>query len=130
MSSSPFRERRDPHDIAIAIALGSLVALFTWWLWGSWSPRAVGSDETAYLLQARIFASGRAVADGRPLPEFFWQFHVFVDPILAAKYPPGHSALLAPGAAGGVPWLISLLLAGTCAAVLYSLARRWTSRDA
>src|SRR4029078_11563155 len=122
--------RRDPRDIAIAIALGLLVALFTWWVWGSWKPPGVGSDETAYLLQARIFASGRAVAEARPFPEFFWQYHVFVDPVLAAKYPPGHSALLALGAIVGGPWLIPLLVAGICAALLYSLARRWTGRDA
>ena len=118
----------DRREIAFAVAAGLGVSAFTWWLWGSWTPKAVASDETAYLLQARIFASGRLVADARPLPEFFWQYHVFVDPVLAAKYPPGHSALLALGYLLGGPWLTTLFLASLNAGLLYLLARRWTSR--
>jgi len=41
--------------------IASLIAVLTfalsWWLWASWSPQAAGSDESAYLLQARVFAS-------------------------------------------------------------------------
>jgi hypothetical protein len=71
---------------------------------------------------------GRAVGDPRPLPQFFWQYHVFVDPVLAAKYPPGHSLLLAAGYLAGAPWLIPLMLAGINAGLLYLLARRWIGR--
>jgi hypothetical protein len=112
----------------IAILIGSLTFVLYWWLWGSWSPQPVGSDEAAYLLQARIFASGRIVSGARPLPEFFWQYHVFVDPVLAAKYPPGHSALLALGELLHAPWLVPLLAASVTSALVFLLTLRWSSR--
>ena len=111
--------RHDRRDRTLAFVLALVVCCFTWWLGGSWIPKAVGSDETAYLLQARIFASGRLVATARPVREFFWQYHVFVDPVLAAKYPPGHSALLALGYLFGRPWVVTLLLASINAALMY-----------
>jgi len=77
-----------------------------------------------------LFASGRIVGAARPLPEFFWQYHVFVDPVLAAKYPPGHAAILAAGALIGAPWLIPLVAASLCMALLFVFAARWSSRSA
>jgi hypothetical protein len=81
-------------------------------------------DESAYLLQARIFAAGHWTAPGRPLPEFFEQTHVFVTPFLAAKYPPGHSLALVPGIWLGLPGLVPVLASGVAGSFLYLLARR------
>ncbi|HET6679715.1 MAG TPA: hypothetical protein VFG84_00815, partial [Gemmatimonadaceae bacterium] len=103
---------------------GLVSALIVWFAWGSIAQIGVFHDERAYLLQAEIFASGRWVAAGRPLPEFFQQMHVLVSPVLAAKYAPGHALLLAPGALVGLPGLMPLMLTGVSGALVFALARR------
>jgi hypothetical protein len=108
------------------IAVGFISFAFVWWLWGSLSKLPGNHDEAAYVLQARIFASGRLVAPARPLPQFFEQFHTFVEPVVAAKYPPGFSVLLVPGIWIGLPGLIPALLAAMCSALLFVLARRYS----
>jgi hypothetical protein len=104
--------------------IGLLTVMLYWWVWGSWSPGPGHFDETAYLVQARIFASGHFTAPGRPLPEFFEQLHVLVTPVLAAKYPPGHSILLAIGTLLHAPWFVPLLLAGLSGALVFALCAR------
>ena len=123
---------RDPDprartDRRIAVLLSALTFALFWWVWGSSAPQPIGSDESAYLLQARIFASGQTVGADRPL-EFFWQHHVFVEPMLAAKYPPGHSAVLALGSLAGAPWLMTLVAAALSSALVFLLTKRWSSR--
>ena len=108
----------------LALSLGLASTLTYWWVWGSLRPLPGIHDEAAYLLQARIFASGHWTAPGRPLPEFFEQFHVLVTPVLAAKYPPGHSLLLTLGQLLGFPPLIPLLLNGLTGALVYLLSAR------
>jgi len=81
-------------------------------------------DEAVYLLQARMLASGRLTYPSPPLPEFFEAAHVLVVPCYAAKYFPGHAAVLAPFVALGVPWLAPCLLFGATLALLF-LAARW-----
>lgn len=106
---------------------GVLTAAAYWYIWGSLSPIATIHDETAYLLQARLLASGRLVGPGRPLPEFFEQFHVFVTPQLAAKYPIGFALALVPGIWLGAPALMPLLLNGLAGGLLFYLTRRLTT---
>src|SRR3954465_8892188 len=106
------------HRREIAVVVGILTALHTWFTWGSWQPRPVVSDELSYVLQARIFASGHWVAPAPPSEAGFQQLHVLVSPVLASKYPPGHPLLLAIGAIAGAVWLIPLLLAGVSGGVL------------
>jgi hypothetical protein len=103
---------------------GGLTALTIWWVWGSLHQVCTVHDEAAYVLQARLFASGRWTAAGRPLPEFFQQFHVLVTPVLAARYWPGHALLMAPGVWVGLPGLVPLLLSGLTGALCFGLARR------
>lgn len=76
-------------------------------------------DEHVYLLQAKMLAAGRLSYPSPPLPEFFEAAHVLVVPRYAAKYLPGHAAVLAPFAAMGIPWLGPSLLCGLTAALLY-----------
>ncbi len=71
-----------------------LSALFVGWLWGGLREPATIHDESAYLLQAELSASGRLAADAPPLPECFEQSHLLVTPRLAPKYPTGHAWLL------------------------------------
>jgi hypothetical protein len=92
-------------------------------LWGHVSPTAVVHDEAAYLLQAKIFASGKCRAPAAPAPEFLEQFHVLVTPFVAAKYPPGHALVLAPGVRLGVPVMMPLLLVGAASMLLVALLR-------
>lgn len=80
-------------------------------------------DESAYLLQARMLASGHLSMPSPPLPEFFEAPHVLVVPRYAAKYFPGHAAMLAPFVRLGVPWLGPSLLFGGTAALLYLALR-------
>ena len=81
-------------------------------------------DEVAYLMQAELFAHGRWAAPAPPLPDFFGQAHVLVTPVLASKYPPGHSLLLALGALVGMPALVVFLLNALRVTLLYALVRR------
>ena len=111
---------------ALPLACGASAFVLVLAVWGSLRPVATGNDESAYLLQARIFASGHVVAPSPPLPEFFQQYHVFVKPVLAAKYPPGHSLLLTAGVWLGTPGLVPALLVGLSAAILCTLTRRLT----
>jgi hypothetical protein len=106
-------------------AIALLTAAITAWVWGhAIAPTAVVHDEASYLFQARIFAHGAFAMPAPPLPEFFEQFHVYVTPAFASKYPPGHALLLAPGLLLGWPALMPLLLAAVTGALVFLLARR------
>jgi hypothetical protein len=104
--------------------VGLCTAVLVGWVWGSLRAAPLISDEASYLLQAKLFASGRWSAPSPPLPEFFEQEHVLVVPRLASKYPPGHALVLAPGALMSLPGLIPLLLSGLTGALVFVLARR------
>jgi len=116
------RLRRILNPRWAAAACGVASFLFVWWLWSSLNQVAVIHDEAAYLLQARLFAAGRIVGAARPAPDFFEQYHTFVEPVVAAKYPPGFSLLLVPGVWLGLPGLIPALLAGASTALAFLLA--------
>lgn len=98
--------------------------LVLWYSWAAWNPIPVVHDEMAYVLQAQIFARGRWALPSPPLSAFWEQPHVLVEPVLAAKYFPGHALMMAAGALVGWPALMPLLLQSTTAALLYVLARR------
>jgi len=108
----------------IPIVLGSISALVTLYAWSDITPLPYWADETAYVLQAEIFANGSWAAPSPPLPEFFEQTHVLVEPVLASKYTPGHSLLLAIGALLGWVTLVPLLLTGVTGGLVYALANR------
>ena len=112
---------------AAPIIVGIITTLVTWWLWGTLSATPYVHDEVAILLQAKIFAGFRWAAPSPPLPEFFEQFHVFVTPTLAPKYPPGHALTMVPGIWLGLPGLMSVLLSGVTGGMLFLLARRYSN---
>lgn len=109
----------------LAIALAGIVVLS--FAWGSWNETAGVHDEMSYLFQAKLFASGRWTAPPPPIPEFFEQYHMFVVPRYASKYPPGHALLLVPGIWLGVPGLMPVVIGGIAGALLFSIARRLTN---
>ena len=106
--------------------VGLLWALLPVLAWRGAQPMPLDHDEAAYLLQAQIFALGRWASPAPPFPEMFGQAHVLTTPVLASKYPPGHSLLLALGALVGAPALIVFLLNALRVGLLFALARRLT----
>lgn len=103
---------------------GVASAIVVRYLWGSFDPAPFIHDEASYLLQAQMLGHGHWVEPARPLPEFFEQFHVFVTPVLASRYPPGWGLALVPGVWLGLPIVVPLLLTGLTAALLVILVRR------
>src|SRR3954462_12993096 len=77
---------------------------------GKWGARPSTEDEFVYLFQAKTLAAGHLTMPSPPLPGFFEAAHLLVTPRFAAKYLPGHAALIAPFQAAGVPWLAPCLL--------------------
>src|SRR2546423_7115348 len=104
--------------------VGILWAALAWTTWGSLRPMPAENDEVAYILQAGVFAQGAWAAAAPPLADFFGQAHVLVTPVLASKYPPGHSLLLAIGALVGMPALIVFLLNAIRIGFAFALVRR------
>lgn len=111
----------------VPLVCGLISALVMWWIWRGSHFIPNIADESAYVLQARIFSKGAWTLPARPLPEFFEQMHVFVTPFFAAKYFPGQSLMLVPGALAGFVALIPLLLIFGSGALIFALARRLTS---
>ena len=109
---------------------GVVVAVFAatfavmWYSWASSHPMPVVHDEMAYVLQAQIFAGGDWALPSPPLPEFWEQPYVLLQPAVAAKYFPGHALVLALGALVGWMALMPLVLQSTAGALLFVLARR------
>lgn len=99
------------------------------WVSGSMDPQTHVRDEDAYVLQAEMFASGQWSAPAPSYPEFFEQAHVLVTPVVASKYPPGHSLLLSIGVFLGLPGLIPILLTAIGGGLLFSLAKRLTDQS-
>lgn len=106
--------------------VGLLAAALVTAVWGSWREPGSIHDERAMLLQGRLFARGAWHGPAPAIPEFFEQMHVFVEPVVAAKYPPLHSALLAVGQALCVPGLVPVGLTALTAALLFLVARQHT----
>jgi hypothetical protein len=113
------------------VVAGAVTILLVRIVWGSFHEPGVVHDERAYLLQAEIFASGHWTAPAPPIAVFFEQMHVFIEPAVFAKYPPGHALTLAPGILLGLPGLMPALMAGIAGALVFWLARRlaneWTA---
>jgi len=104
--------------------VGALSGVLLLWMWGSLARTPVIDDESAYLLQAELFARWRWTGVAPPIAAFFEQPHVLIDGVLASKYPPGNSIILALGALVGLPGL-AVILANACSgALMFALARR------
>ena len=109
------------------LVFGLVFGAIVWWTWGQVHPYGLLHDEFAYVLQAKLFASGRWTAPAPPMPEFFAQPHVLNDPLVASKYPPGHSLLLAIGELFGMPALVVAALSVVRGALAFAIARRLTN---
>jgi len=106
-------------------AVAALVtALAVTWMWGGLDQPGAFHDERAYVVQARLLAGGSWTAATPPQPLAWAMPHVFMEPAIFAKYPPGFAPLLVPGIWIGLPGLMPVLLAGGAAALLVLLVRR------
>lgn len=111
----------------LPLVCGLISALILAWEWSGAHFIPDVADESAYVLQAEIFAKGAWTQAARPLPEFFEQIHVFVTPFVASKYFPGHSLLLVPGMLVGLRPLVPLLLIFGSGLLVFALSRRLTN---
>ena len=86
-------------------------------------------DEVAYLVQARMFATGSLTVPAPSVPE---GFEVFLLKVAGDKWyatpPPGWPMMLALGALIGLPWLINPLLAGFNILLAYVFLREIYSK--
>jgi len=108
----------------LPISAGILAATITLWQWGGFRAHPVVYDESAYLLQAELLASGHWSRPSPLVSEAFAQSAVLVTPVLAPKMLPGHAALLALGVLAHLPGLVPVLLVGLTAVLLAILVRR------
>jgi hypothetical protein len=130
----PSAPARGPERLTALLAsraapwfFAALTAILLASVWGSMRQIPTVHDEFAYVFQAKLFASGRWRAPSPPLPEFFEQYHLLVTPVMASKYPPGHSLLLAPGIWVGLPGLMPLAALAATGGLLFALARRFSN---
>src|SRR4051812_18039503 len=114
--------RIDGLCAALLVVAGTALCMQTF-ASGPWGARPRTEDEFVYLFQAKTLGALRLTYPSPPLPEFFEAAHILVVPRFAAKYLPGHAAILAPFQALGVPWLAPCLLLGVTAALLFLTAR-------
>lgn len=106
------------------VACGVITALLVTWFWGGLDLPGAVHDERSYLVQARLLASFSWSAPTPPVPIFWEMAHIFVEPALFSKYPPGHAPLLVPGVWLGMEGLMPVLLAALSAGLVFALARR------
>jgi hypothetical protein len=108
----------------VPVSVGVLTGVATLFVWGSLTRTAVVHDESAYLLQAQIFARFRFTVPTPPLPQFFEQLYVNLRPAVFSKYPPGTSLLLVPGVMVNMPGLPIVVMNALSGALVFVLARR------
>lgn len=89
-------------------------------------------DSTAYIFQAKIFASGHIAAPAPPVGE---SFDFFYPPLVvadgdrwAAIFPPGNAIVLAFGEVVGTPWIIPPLIGAAAVVVLMCVGSKMYGR--
>ena len=110
-----------------AFALAAFVlASFVMSRYGQRMPHIV--DETSYIFQAKLLASGHVYTTPPAIPEAFtfWSepFIIDVGGRWASFYPFGHPVMLAIGARVGAIWIIPPLVGAGCAVLLFVIAKR------
>lgn len=107
------------------LVAGIITAVLVTLVWGGLNAPGAYHDERAYLVQARLLAHFSWTAPSPPLPIFWEMAHLFVEPAIFAKYPPGHAPLLVPGIWLGLAGLVPVFFAGISGALTFALARRF-----
>ena len=84
-------------------------------------------DEMNYLIQAKIFASGKIFVNEPSYPEFFrvgWMDIFGMDGKLWNFHPPGNSLILMIGQILGIKWITVPLVGGLILLIQYTLAKK------
>jgi hypothetical protein len=109
---------------AAIISVAASIYLFAtaWWQGTDLVPKVV--DESSYLIQIRMLASGRLWMGPHP-PEirpFFEAFNLLVEPKYGSMYFPGTALLYVPTAWLGLPfWTMPLAASAACVGLFYRL---------
>jgi 4-amino-4-deoxy-L-arabinose transferase-like glycosyltransferase len=94
-----------------ALVLAALLGLLVLASIGAFSRHPLLIDSIIQLFQAKIFATGQAVAPTPPFEAFFTTQHMIASESgWYGQYPPGHPAILVLGVWLRAPWLIPILL--------------------
>lgn len=110
--------------LTVAIAAGGL-ALYVAVAWYVFDARPLLIDEIVQLYQARMYLSGHLWVPTAAHPEFVSIMHVVdVGPRTYSQFPPGGGAMLAIGAAVGMPWLIGPLCGAVSILLFGALLRQ------
>ncbi|MDF1799139.1 MAG: hypothetical protein P1V81_08190 [Planctomycetota bacterium] len=115
--------------LVAAVALAALAPLLLSRAYLGGEP--LTNDGVAYRWQAELFAEGQLARDLGPVADFFPARQLLPQRHAGgatSKYPPGHSAFLAPGTAIGAPRLLPQLLAGLSVLLVWRLGLRLTRR--
>jgi hypothetical protein len=119
------RPSRRAFMVLLALAVALIGVFFSWRLFGL-EPLTI--DELSLQWQGRLLASGRLFAAAERIPEFFSTTQTaIVDGRWFTHFPIGPAALLSPGVAAGVPWLVNPLLAALGAVIVYRFLAATTS---
>ena len=114
---SVLRPSRRMFMVLLGLVVVFVGVFFSWRLFGL-EPLTI--DELSLQWQGRLLASGRLYAVAERFPEFFSTTQtVIVDGRWFTHFPIGPAALLSPGVAAGVPWLVNPLLAAAGAVIVY-----------
>ena len=89
---------------------GAATAVAVAFVWPDLNAPGAYHDERAYVVQARLLASFSWTAPTPPVPMAWEMAHMFVEPRVFAKYPPGHAIALVPGVWLGMTALMPVLL--------------------
>lgn len=111
------------HAPSAPLIAGLVTAVLLTLFWGGLDMPGIIHDEKSYLVQARLIAHGMWTAPAPPLPAFWEMAHVFVEPRIFSKYPPGHAPFLVPGIWLGLQGLMPVVLAGVSAGLIFMIAR-------
>lgn len=94
-----------------ALALTVLLGLLLLASFGAFSRHPLLIDSIIQLFQAKIFATGQAVAPTPPFEAFFTTQHMIASESgWYGQYPPGHAGILTLGVWLRAPWLIPIAL--------------------
>jgi hypothetical protein len=122
-----FFEPRTPRRtfaIVLTIVVLAIATLYATALSSDRQFTPIFHDEFAYLLQARMFASGRLWMPAHPLGDFFETFYVITDRVYASQYFPGAALMFMPGALFGLPeWVMPMVVAGLACGAMFLLMR-------
>ena len=122
---SVLRPSRRVFPLLLSLAACLAGVFFAWRLFGL-APLTI--DELSLQWQGRLLADGRLHAAAERFPEFFSTTQtLIVGGRWFTHFPIGPAAVLSPGVAVGMPWLVNPLLAGVAAVLVYRFLASTTS---